>query len=137
MTKMAETIAGDREYEHRNMLFINRLVKSGDERTEARAVNNEYQRLKKEYGVIKERLRGYENDTEKGIFDYAEKIDFLNHSPEYARYLIFEDYRKDIEYLDAEIKAEQDDAERKLLEAELNELKKEMISQTNLTYKRK
>ena len=135
MTKMAETIAGDREYEHRNMLFINRLVKSGDERTEARAVNNEYQRLKKEYGVIKERLRGYENDTEKGIFDYAEKIDFLNHSPEYARYQIFDSFREEIEDLDKELKEaneNEDEAEIKNIEAELVAKKKELINEVNL-----
>ena len=42
MTKTAETIAGEREYDPRSILLVNRLVKAGDERTEYRAVNNEY-----------------------------------------------------------------------------------------------
>ena len=46
LTKMGETVIGDREYDPRSFLLLNRLVKNGDERTEYRAVNNEYFRNK-------------------------------------------------------------------------------------------
>lgn len=137
LTKTAETIVGAREYDPRNVLLMNRLVKSGDERTEYRAVNKEYLRLKEEHDRIKQRLKHYEEDTDNGVFDYAEKIDFLYNSPEYERYEIFEDYRGDIDALYDELKETVDDNERKEIEAELNEVKKEMISQMNLTRKRK
>ena len=137
MTKTAETIAGAREYDPRSVLIVNRLVKAGDERTEYRAVNNEYFRLKEEHDRLKTRLKHYEEDTDNGIFDYAEKIDFLYNSPEYERYEIFEDYRKDIDDLYEELKEAVDDEERKDIEAELNELKKEMISEMEYTRKRK
>ena len=104
LVKMGETWFGDREYDPRSFLLVNRLVKAGDERTEYRAVNNEYFRLKEEHDQLKARLKHYEEDTDNGIFDYAEKIDFLYNSPEYERYEIFEDYRKDIDDLYDELK---------------------------------
>lgn len=133
MTKTAETVAGQREFDPRSVLLVNRLVKAGDERTEYRAVNNEYMRLRDEHDKVKTRLKNYEDDTDKGIFDFAEKIDFLYNSPEYARYEIFEKYRGEIDGLYEELKEVTDDEERKLIEAELNAVKKEMIEKMNET----
>jgi len=137
MAKMGETWLGEREYDPRSFLLWNRLVKAGDERTEYRAVNNEYFRLKEEHDRLKTRLRHYEEDTDNGIFDFAEKIDFLYNSPEYERYEIFEDYQGQIRDLYNELKETVDDEERKDIEAEMNEIKKEMIQEMNLTRKRK
>lgn len=135
LSKMVETVTGNREYDPRSFLLANRLVKAGDERTEYRAVNNEYFRLKEEHDRLKSRLKHYEEDTDNDIFDYAEKIDFLYNSPEYERYEIFEDYRRDIDDLYNELNDTVDDEERKNIEAELNELKKEMIEEMNKTRK--
>lgn len=137
LTKTVETIAGRREYDPRSFLLWNRLVKAGDERTEYRAVNNEYFRLKNEHDNLKSRLKRYESDTDNDIFDYAEKIDFLYNSPDYERYEIFEDYRKDIDALYEELKEAPTDEERRDIEAELNELKKELVNEANGTRKRK
>ena len=135
LSKTAETITDNREYDPRSFLLVNRLVKAGDERTEYRAVNNEYFRLKEEHDRLKSRLKHYEEDTDNDIFDYAEKIDFLYNSPEYERYEIFEDYRRDIDDLYNELNDTVDDEERKNIEAELNELKKELIEEMNKTRK--
>ncbi|MCG0197466.1 hypothetical protein L4X48_04960 [Phocaeicola vulgatus] len=135
LSKTVETVTGNREYDPRSFLLANRLVKAGDERTEYRAVNNEYFRLKEEHDRLKSRLKHYEEDTDNDIFDYAEKIDFLYNSPEYERYEIFEDYRRDIDDLYNEQNDTVDDEERKNIEAELNELKKEMIEEMNKTRK--
>ena len=135
LSKTVETVTGNREYDPRSFLLANRLVKAGDDRTEYRAVNNEYFRLKEEHDRLKSRLKHYEEDTDNDIFDYAEKIDFLYNSPEYERYEIFEDYRRDIDDLYNELNDTVDDEERKNIEAELNELKKEMIEEMNKTRK--
>lgn len=135
LSKSAETIAGNREYDPRNFLLLNRILKNGDERTEARAINNEYMRVKEEHDVLKARMKHYENDTDKGLFDYADKIDFLYNSPEFARYEIFEDYSKDIDALYQELKEANDGAEHLSIEKELTELKKEMIEEMNKTRK--
>ena len=135
LSKSAETIAGDREYDSRNFLLLNRILKNGDERTEARAINNEYIRVKEEHDVLKARMKHYENDTDKGLFNYADKIDFLYNSPEFARYEIFEDYSKDIDALYKELKEANDGAEHLSIEKELTELKKEMIEEMNKTRK--
>lgn len=138
LTKMGETIIGQREYDPNSFLVLNRILKNGDERTEQKAVNNEYFKLQKEYENTKRLLRNYERDTDNGIFDYAEKIDFLYNSPEYERYEIFESYRPDIDDLYNMLKEANsygDKDEIKDIEAQLNELKKMMISDMNKTRK--
>ena len=138
MTKMGETFIGQREYDPKSFLVLNRILKNGDERTEYKAVNNEYFRLKEEHDKLRTRLRNYERDTEAGIFDYAEKINFLYNSPEYARYEIFENYRPYIDDLYDMLKEANtygDKEEAKDIEAQLNELKKMMISDMNKTRK--
>lgn len=131
LVKMGETAAGNREYDPRSFLFVNRLLKSGDERTEQRAVNNEYFRLKEEHDKLKARLKHYEDDTANGVFDYAEKISWLNNSPEYRRMVLFEKYSYDIDAIARELKEPMSDNERKSLEAELNALKKELVEAAN------
>ena len=138
LTKMGETMVGQREYDPKSFLVLNRILKNGDERTEYKAVNNEYFRLKEEHDKLRTRLRNYERDTDNGVFDYAEKIDFLYNSPEYERYEIFESYRPDIDDLYNMLKEANsygDKEEIKDIEAQLNELKKMMISDMNKTRK--
>ena len=134
MTKMGETLIGQREYDPNSFLVLNRILKNGDERTEYKAINNEYFRLKEEHDKLRTRLRNYERDTDNGVFDYAEKIDFLYNSPEYARYEIFENYRPDIDDLYDMLKEANTYGDKeavKDIEAQLNELKKMMISDMN------
>ena len=138
LTKMGETMIGQREYDPKSFLVLNRILKNGDERTEYKAVNNEYFRLKEEHDKLRTRLRNYERDTDNGVFDYAEKIDLLYNSPEYERYEIFESYRPDIDDLYNMLKEANsygDKEEIKDIEAQLNELKKMMISDMNKTRK--
>ena len=138
LTKMGETIIGQREYDPKSFLVLNRILKNGDERTEQKAVNNEYFKLQKEYENTKRLLRNYERDTDNGVFDYAEKIDFLYNSPEYARYEIFENYRPDIDGLYDMLKEANTYGDKeavKDIEAQLNELKKMMINDMNKTRK--
>ena len=136
MVKTAETIAGQREYDPSSFIWLNRVVKNGDERTESRAINKEYFRLKEEHDEIRRRVSSYERDTSKGIFDYAEKINFLYNSPEYRRYEIFENYRPAIDDLYdflKEANANGDQEAVNYYEAELNEVKREMIKEVNKT----
>ena len=135
LVKTGEMIMGEREYDPANIPMLNRVVKAGDDRTEYRKVNNDFYKAKKEHDSLIKRLRKYENDTDNGIFDFAEKIDFLYNSPEYMRYEIFEDYRKDIEFLEKEKKFETDENMIKLIDAELNQMKKEMLQEMEFTYK--
>lgn len=129
LVKTTETLLGAREYDPRSFLILNRILKNGDERTEYRAINNEYFRAKVEHDRLQQRLRNYENDTDKGIFDYAEKIDFLYNSPEYTRYEIFESYRPEINHLYNELKDITDPEEYRQVEQELNEVKRALVEE--------
>ena len=129
LVKTTETLLGAREYDPRSFLILNRILKNGDERTEYRAINNEYFRAKEEHDRLQQRLRNYDNDTNKGIFDYAEKINFLYNSPEYARYEIFESYRPEINYLYNKLKDITDPEEYREVEQELNEAKRALVEE--------
>ena len=135
LTKMGETMFGDREYDPRSFMFLNRLMKRGDERTAYRAVNNEYFRIKEECDELRKRLNHYENDTADGVFDYAEKIAWLNNSPEYRILETYEEYAGDIDDINEEMKeTERDGAselEKKKLEEDLNQAKDVLVRAVN------
>lgn len=126
--KSAETAFGDRDFEWRNMPIANRLIKSGDERTANRKLQNEYFKYKKEYEEIGERMRKYENADEQGIMGYAEKIDFLENSPEYARWEIFDEFKADLDSYREDLAVETDVEERKRIEAEMYAVMRELIN---------
>ena len=136
LVRSVQTAFGAREYDPSNILLVNRLHKKNNERTQYGAVHNEYKRLEEEYELTRYKLKRYEKAADNGIFEYAEKIDFLNNSPEYTRYLIFDEHKEDIDDKIKELKGCDDAYERKILERELNELKKEMIEEINKTRKR-
>lgn len=132
-TKMFDTMFGDREYDPRNWLILNRVLKNGDERTEYRAINNEYFRIKEEHDEIKSRLKHYEDDTDNGVMDYADKINWLYNSPEYRRMEIYEDYSADIDAYNNELKEPLSDKERKEVTDGLNALKKQLVYADSFT----
>ena len=127
LVKMAETAFGDREFEWRNMMIANRLVKSGDERTAHRKLQNEYFKYKEEYEETKRLKKKYEQAANDGVVGYAEKVDFLNNSEEYARYLIFDQYRKQINDLYKLQKDEPDAEKRRVYEEEYYHVMREMV----------
>ena len=131
MVKTGETVMGEREYDPKSFIILNRLVKNGDERTENRALTNEYFRLRDEYEKTRNRLNHYEDDTDDGVFDYADKIAKLNSSPEYRRMEIFEDYGPDIESITQELKEPMPDEDRRELEQERTQLMRELVDEVN------
>ena len=137
LVKMGKTVAGEREYDPRSFLLWNRLVKSGDERTELRAINNQYWKIKEEAERTEELWRDYIRDTNLGVFDYAEKIHFLEQSPEFRRFTIYEGYGKEISKLERELKLAKELGNEELV-AEYNEVinayKKEVVELINATY---
>lgn len=129
LKKMGETALGDREFDWRNMLLANRVVKTGDERTANRKLQNEYFKYKKEYDETKRLLRKYENGMDEGIAGMAEKVNFLYNSPEYFRYELFDEYKADIDDYREDLQEATDDAERKSIEAEMYARMRELIDQ--------
>ena len=133
MVKMGETTFGDREFEWRNMLIASRLVKEGDERQEAKRVQNQYYNYKQEAEETSNQLSHFRGEKRKGILDNAEELDFLHHSPEYLRYTIFNEYDDDITALNKKIKEMPDGKEKDNLVIELDALRKELVDQLDAT----
>ena len=133
MVKMGETAFGDREFEWRNMLIASRLVKEGDERQEAKRVQNQYYNYKQEAEETSNQLSHFRGEKRKGILDNADELDFLHHSPEYLRYTIFKEYDDDIKALNKKIKEMPDGKEKDNLVIELDALRKELVDQLDAT----
>ena len=133
MVKMGETAFGDREFEWRNMLIASRLVKEGDERQEAKRVQNQYYNYKQEAEETSNQLSHFRGEKRKGILDNADELDFLHHSPEYLRYTIFNEYDDDITALNKKIKEMPDGKEKDNLVIELDALRKELVDQLDAT----
>jgi hypothetical protein len=128
LKKTGETIAGERDFDWRNILLLNRVVKSGDERTANRKLQNEYFKYRDEYEQTKRLLRKYEKAEEDGILGYAEKINFMQNTPEYYRYEIFDEYASDINGYNQMMKDAGSDEERKEIEGEMYAAMREMIN---------
>ena len=133
LVKSAETLAGQREYDPRNFLLLNRVVKKVDERTAQSAVNNEYERLKHEYKVLGDRLRGYSHDTNYGIFDFAEKVNFIYNSPEYKEMMVFNSYKKMVDKYGECIKNSASPEVEKEYERLMNETKRDIVERLGKT----
>ena len=107
--------------------MANRLVKSGDERTANRKLQNEFFNLKAEYEETKRLLKKYENAANEGVLKYAEKLDYLENSKEYGRYLIFDEYKKDIDGAYKAMKEAEDAEIYKASENEYYEYLRELV----------
>lgn len=135
LKKMGETALGEREFEWRNMLLANRVIKSGDERTANRKLQNEYFKYLNEYEETNRLRKKYENAADDGILGYAERADFLYNSPEYLRFEIFEEYKPDIDAIREEIKEETDPDAKKELQNELFATMRELVDELHRTGK--
>ena len=126
--KTAKMGFGDQPVEAKDMPFVNRLYVFGDERTKERAINNAFFKYTKEYEQTKKRIRNYEDEADRGSLRYAEKLDLMYNKPEYARFLIYQEYEKEINHLKKERKEAQGDPEETAyIEKELSDLRDEVV----------
>lgn len=112
------TLVGDKDFDWRNVPIATRFVKNGDERTAYRKIQDDYSDYIKEYKKTEHLLKGYQEQVKGGVLEYAEKIDFLNNSPEYMRYAIISQYKPIIDRYNEAKKAARGEDTKKLLEAQ-------------------
>lgn len=125
--KMAETILGDRDFEWRNMPLASRVVKSGDERTAYRKLQNEYFRYMDEYEETGRLVRKYTKASNDGIMGYAEKVNFLQNSDEYLRWRIFDSFKPMIDEYREIISLETDKDKKKQAEIIMYTIMRKLI----------
>lgn len=125
MVKSAETAWGSRDFDWRNIPVGNRLIKSGDERTKKKAIDNAYYENLEEMDKIALRLRGYEKELDDPknddfeIAKYQKLLNDLEDSEEYERYEVFMDLNSELKSMMDDFKESGDDE----LEKEMYELK--------------
>ena len=112
------TLAGKKDFDWRNVPVATRFVKNGDERTAYRKIQNDYFDYIEEYNKTEHKLKGYQEQVKGGALEYAEKIDFLQNSPEYQRYAIISQYKPIIDRYNKAKKAANGEDTKKLLEAQ-------------------
>ena len=100
MVKSAETAWGSRDFDWRNIPVGNRLIKSGDERTKKKAIDNAYYENLEEMDKIGQKLRGYRKELSNpqndsfDIAEYQKKLNNLMMSDEYRGYVEFNNLNK-------------------------------------------
>lgn len=97
--KTAETVAGAREFDPRNITLLNRVLKSGDERTAYRKINNDFYKAKEKYSILKGRLSGYKKETLIGNEEYSQKWVNLMSEKEFEEMKVFDVFNKQLNKL--------------------------------------
>jgi hypothetical protein len=131
LVKSGETMIGTRDFEPKNIPLVNRVVKQGDERTAYRKYKEDYHEMSKEAKRITDRVRGYRFDTAHGIFDYAEKLHYLEKSPEYTKALMFNSYDQLVKAKQQLLNMSADKEEQKRLQREVDEAMKQVVDAVN------
>lgn len=125
MVKSAETAWGSRDFDWRNIPVGNRLIKSGDERTKKKAIDNAYYENLEEMDKIGQKLRGYRKELSNpqndsfDIAEYQKKLNNLMMSDEYRGYVEFNNLNKLYQSMGEYLKKVDDEK----LEMELYDLK--------------
>lgn len=134
MVKSAETAWGSRDFDWRNIPVGNRLIKSGDERTKKKAIDNAYYENLEEMDKIGQRLRGYRKELSNpkndsfDIAEYQKKLNDLMKSDKYRGYVEFNNLNKLYQSMVEHLKKVDDERlERELydLKAMMNEIAKD------------
>lgn len=128
LVKSAETAWGSRDFDWRNIPVGNRLIKSSDERTKKKAIDNAYYENLEEMDEIALRLRGYEKELDDPknddfeIAKYQKLLNDLENSEEYERYEVFMDLNSELKSMMDDFKESGDEE----LEQEMYDLKSMM-----------
>lgn len=103
VTATYDTAFGDKEFEWRNVPFLNRVVKDGGGKAQERTLNNEYRNNKEKYEALHKQELRYnefirdESHSEEERAEYKQKLDELRSSEEYKRMNAFNEASKDID----------------------------------------
>ena len=97
--KTAETVAGAREFDPRNITLLNRVLKSGDDRTAYRKINNDFYKAKDKYRILKGRLSGYKREALLGDEEYRQKWVNLMSEKEFEEMKVFDVFNKQLNKL--------------------------------------
>ena len=129
LVKMGKTLAGTQEFDWTNMLMASRVVKSADEKAEARRVSKEFWKYKDEHDDTGRVAKLYEGQSDDGVEGAEEKLNAFYDSPEYGRYEIIDEYYPDIKVIGDELKETVDEAEKDVLQAERDSLMRAAVEE--------
>lgn len=104
LVKTTETIMGDREFDWRNTPFANRFVKNADERTEYKALNEQYYKAKEEADIVRQQYNGAMKEIKAGNGSYKDLLGEVVRSDDFQKMVLFDAYNKPIKKLNDTLK---------------------------------
>lgn len=127
LVKTVETIAGDREFEWRNIPIANRVIKSGDERTAYRKTRNEFFRYQEEAKETGRVLRAYTKLAKSGQREYKAKRSALMDTDDYLRWEVYDSFSPLLDAYKEALAGMKEGEDRRALETEQNEAMRAMV----------
>lgn len=133
LVKTTETIMGDREFDWRNTPFANRFVKNADERTEYKALNEQYYKTKEEADIARQQYNGAMKEIKAGNGSYQDLLDGVVSSDDFQKMVLFDAYNKPIKKLNDTLKQlrmspDYDEKAEKEIQEKIASLQRAMIN---------
>lgn len=121
----------DEDYRNvRNTPVLKAFLNQSDERTSYYQVKKDYASFKDEYEDTVRRLNGYERELKQPetALEYAERMDFLQRSPQIKRYEVMKTYEKELNKLYKEMKEFPDPEVQKAITTTINQIKSDAVT---------
>lgn len=133
LVKTTETILGDREFDWRNTPFANRFVKNADERTEYKALNEQYYKAKEEADIVRQQYNGAMKEIKAGNGSYKDLLGEVVRSDDFQKMVLFDAYNKPIKKLNDTLKqlrmsSDYDEKAEKVIREKIASVQRAMIN---------
>ena len=121
----------DEDYRNvRNTPVLKAFLNQSDERTSYYQVKKDYASFKDEYEDTVRRLNGYERELKQPetAMEYAERMDFLQRSPQIKRYEVMKTYEKELNKLYQQMREIPDPEVQKAITTTINQIKSDAVT---------
>lgn len=133
LVKITEMIVGDREFDWRYIPIANRFVKNADERTEYKALNEQYYKAKEEADIVRQQYNGAMKEIKAGNGSYKDLLGEVVRSDDFQKMVLFDAYNKPIKKLNDTLKqlrmsSDYDEKAEKVIREKIASVQRAMIN---------
>ena len=133
LVKTTEMIVGDREFDWRYIPIANRFVRSADERTEYKALNEQYYKAKEEADIVRQQYNGAMKEIKAGNGSYKDLLGEVVRSDDFQKMVLFDAYNKPIKKLNDTLKqlrmsSDYDEKAEKVIREKIASVQRAMIN---------
>lgn len=133
LVKTTEMILGEREFDWRYIPIANRFVKNADERTEYKALNEQYYKAKEEADIVRQQYNGAMKEIKAGNGSYKDLLGEVVRSDDFQKMVLFDAYNKPIKKLNDTLKqlrmsSDYDEKAEKVIREKIASVQRAMIN---------